>query len=90
MASDYEAKYVLIGFFAENQEAGERSDRDAFSEDIFTRYNHHIVDAAAKAGLELSTESRSIIAVLATMAPGASPKTRAGNAVKAYVEYRGV
>ena len=90
MASDYLAKYILIGFYAQEQEAGSKKDRDEFSEDIFTRFNHHIVEAAAKAGLDLSDESRSIIAVLATRAPGASPKTKAGNAVKAYVEYRGV
>ncbi len=90
MASDYLAKYILIGYYNENQEAGTKAERDEWSEDVFTRYNHHIVEAAQQAGLEVSEESRSIMAVLATMAPGASPKTRAGRAVNAYLLYRGV
>jgi hypothetical protein len=90
MPSDYLAKYVLLAFYAQNQEAGSKQDRDEFSEDIFARFDHHIVEAAEKAGLELSEESRSIMAVLASIAPGAAPKTRAGNAVKAYREYRGL
>jgi hypothetical protein len=90
MAADYLAKYMLIGFFAQNQEAGSKEERDEFRDDIFTRFDHHIVEAATQAGLELSEESRSIMAVLASMAPGGSPKARAGNAVRAYVIYRGV
>lgn len=90
MAADYLAKYVLIGFYGQNQGAGSKQARDEFRKDIFTRFNHHIVEAAGKAGLETSEESRSIMAVLATTAPGAAPKTKAGNAVKAYLEYRGL
>ena len=90
MPSDYLAKYVLIGYYNENEEAGTKQERDEFSEDIFTRFDHHIVAAAEAAGLEVSEESRSIMAVLATMAPGASPKVRAGRAVNAYLLYRGV
>ena len=89
MPSDYLAKFVLIGYFQQNQNAGSKLERDRFSEDIFARYDHHIVDAAQQAGIELSEESRSIMAVLASMAPGGSAKTRAGNAVAAYFEYRG-
>lgn len=90
MASDYLAKIVLIAYYQQNQEAGTREDRDTFSEDIFERYNHHIVEAAQLANLETSDESRSIMAVLASMAPGASARTKAGQAVKAYREYRGL
>ena len=89
MAADYLPKYILIGFYKQEQRAGSRQQRDKFRHDIFTRFNHHIVKAAEKAGLETSEESRSIMAVLATMAPGATSKTKAGNAVKAYLEYRG-
>lgn len=88
--ADYLAKYVLLAYYGQNQEAGTSEERNAFREDIFARFDHHIVDAATRAGLEVSEESRSIMAVLATLAPGASPKTRAGQAVKAYLEYRGV
>jgi hypothetical protein len=90
MASDYLAKYVLIGFYNENQDPGTAEDRAEWSEDVFTRYDHHIVKAAEEAGLEISVESRSIMAVLATMAPGAAAKTRAGQAVNAYLHYRGL
>ena len=90
MASDYLAKFILIGYYNENQDSGTKAERDEWSDDVFTRYNHHILDAAKQAGLEVSEESRSIMAVLASMAAGASPKTRAGQAVTAYLRYRGV
>lgn len=86
----YEGKFVLLGFFSQNQEAGTQQDRDRFRDDAFTRFDQHITDAAQQAGLTLSDESRSIIAMLATMAPGSAPKTKAGQAVRAYVEYRGM
>jgi hypothetical protein len=86
----YESKYVLIAYFNENQEAGTIDERDQFSQDVENRFDQHITTAAQQAGLTLSDESRSIIAMMATMAPGAAPKTRAGQAVKAYVEYRGL
>ena len=90
MTADYLAKYVLIGFYNQNQEAGSKEERDGFRDDIFERFNQHIVEAAEQAGLEVSEESRSIMAVMATMAPGASPRAKAGHAVSAYRDYRGV
>lgn len=90
MGSPYLAKIVLIGYFRENQEAGTGEERDEWAEDVFNRYDQHILQAAAQAGLELSDESRSIIAVLATMAPGTAPRTKAAAAVKTYLEYRGL
>lgn len=86
----YEAKFVLLGYFSQNQTAGTQQDREQFRDDAFNRFDHHIVAAAQQAGVALSDESRSIIAMMATMAPGTAPKTKAGQAVKAYVEYRGV
>jgi hypothetical protein len=90
MASDYMTKYVLIGFYRENQKAGSAADRQAWSDAAFNRYDAHIVAACQAAGVDPSDEARSIIAVMATMAPGTAPKTRAGQAVQAYVEYRGL
>ena len=90
MASDYLAKFVVIGFYSENQEVGTAAERQEWSDDVFERYNAHIVDACQQAGLEVSEESRSIMAVMATMAPGGTNKSRAGRAVTAYLEYRGV
>lgn len=86
----YEAKFVLLGFFSQNQKAGTLQEREQFRDDVFNRFDQHITDAAQQAGVTLSDESRSIIAMLATMAPGSAPKTKAGQAVKAYVEYRGL
>ena len=86
----YEAKFVLLGFYKQHQRAGTQQERDQFRDEAFNRFDHHIVAAAEEAGVELSDESRSIIAMLATMAPGSAPKTKAGQAVKAYVEYRGL
>ena len=86
----YEAKFVLLGFFSQNQTAGTAQQRDQFRDDAANRFDQHITDAAQQAGLTLSDESRSIIAMLATMAPGTAPKTKAGQAVRAYVEYRGL
>ena len=86
----YEAKFVLLGFFSQNQTAGTQQQRDQFGDDALNRFDQHITDAASQAGLTLSDESRSIIAMMATMAPGSAPKTKAGQAVKAYVEYRGM
>ena len=90
MASDYLSKYVLIGYFNENQEAGTAAERTDWSDDAFDRYDAHIVAAATQAGLDVTVESRSIMVVLATMSPGQAPKTRAGQAVRAYLEYRGL
>jgi hypothetical protein len=90
MPSDYQAKYILIGFYNENQSAGTSEDRAQWSEDAFTRYDRHIVEACVAAGLEPSVEARSIMAVLASMAPGTAPKTQARQAVKTYLEYRGI
>ena len=86
----YEGKFVLLGFFSENQTAGTAQQRDQFRDAAFNRFDHHITDAAQQAGLTLSDESRSIIAMMAAMAPGTAPKTKAGQAVRAYLEYRGV
>lgn len=86
----YEAKFVLLGFYSQNKSAGTLQEREQFRDNAFNRFDQHITDAAAEAGLTLSDESRSIIAMLATMATGAAPKTKAGQAVRAYIEYRGM
>ncbi|MDH4064263.1 MAG: hypothetical protein OEW19_07660 [Acidobacteriota bacterium] len=90
MASDYPSRIVLLGFFVQNQTAGTPEQRETFSNDLFTRFDGHIVTACASGGLtDPSADARAIMAVMALNAPGASPKTRAGNAVKAYLAYRG-
>ena len=48
----YESKFVLIGYFSENQEAGTVHDRDQFSQDVENRFDQHITTAAQQAGLD--------------------------------------
>lgn len=86
----YQSKFVLIGYYAENQESGSSDERERWSQDVFDKLDHHITAACEKAGFEPSEEARSMIAILATMAPGTASKTKAGQAVQAYVEYRGI
>jgi hypothetical protein len=90
MASDYPSKIVLLGFFVQNKEAGTPEEREGFSDDLFTRFDGHIVTACAAGGLPPpSAEARAIMAVMALNAPGAAAKTKAGHAVKAYLSHRG-
>jgi hypothetical protein len=90
MPSDYPSKIVLIGFFVQNKTAGTKDDRDRFSEDLFTRFNGHIVAACTAAGLpDVSDEARAIMAVMALNAPGAAAGTKAGRAVEGYLTHRG-
>ena len=86
---NYEAKFVVIGFYAQNQKAGTPGEREKWDQDVFDKFDRHITEACQQAGFSPSGEARSIMAVLANMAPGAAPKTRAGRAVSAYLEYRG-
>jgi hypothetical protein len=90
MPSDYPTKIVLIGFFVQNRRAGTPQQRQDFADDLFNRFDAHIIAACTAGGLpDPSDEARAIMAVMALNAPGAAPKTKAGNAVKAYLEYRG-
>jgi hypothetical protein len=90
MTSDYPRRIVLLGYFAETQRAGTAAERQAWSDALYARYNHHIVRAAKKAGLEdPSAEARGIMALMALFAPGASPQSKSARAVQAYLEYRG-
>jgi hypothetical protein len=90
--SDYPSKLVLVGFFVQEQEAGSTEDRDAFSQEIFDRYDHHIVAACRAAEPPLpdpSAEARALMAIMAEHAKGGTPKRRAENAVEAYLIHRG-
>jgi hypothetical protein len=90
VASDYPPKIVLIGFFFQEQNAGTADERQQFSDDIHRRFDRHIVDACTEAGLpHVSEEARAIMAVMAQNAPGSASKTKAGKAVKAYLDHRG-
>lgn len=90
MASDYPAKIILIGHYSQEQEAGTAQERAEWSDELYDRFDHHIVSACTEAGYsDPSDEARAIMAVMASMAPGTKPKDRARAAVRAYLEYRG-
>jgi hypothetical protein len=90
--TDYPSKIVLVGYFIQEQEAGTVREREEFSQEIFDRYNAHIVTACAAAEPPLvdpSAEARALMAIMAEKAKGGTGKRRAENAVEAYLIHRG-
>jgi hypothetical protein len=88
--SDYPGRTILLAFFIENQEAGTIAERTQFSNELFDAFDAHIVAACAAATppLDPTPRIRASIAVMAQHATG-SNKTKAGRAVRAYLEFRG-
>lgn len=90
MPSDYPSKLIILGYFVDKQNAGDEAKRVKWSEDLFARFDAHVVAACKAGGLnDPSDEARAIMAVMAENAPGSNPKAKAGNAVAAYLTYRG-
>jgi hypothetical protein len=89
--SDYRGRIVLVGFFVQNQEAGTAPRRQKFSDELFGKFDAHIVAALAAATppVEPSASVRGSIAVMAQNAPGSNNGVKARNAVRAYLEFRG-
>ncbi len=93
MASDYPPTIVALGYYIQNQSAGTKAERDAFSEELFDTYNQHIVDAWAQIRPPLGEPSRyarALQAVMALNSAGGSLKAQATAAVKAYQIIRGL
>lgn len=89
MASDYPSKLIILGYFIDNQDAGTGDARATWAEDLFERYDRHIVDACKGTPAEdASAEARAIMAIMALNAPGSQAAKKAQNAVAAYVAYR--
>jgi hypothetical protein len=91
VASDYPGRTVLIAYFFENQEAGTTAEREQFSDELFDRFDAHIVAECATAvpPLDPSPRIRAAMAVMAQNAPGATNRIRARRAVEAYLTFRG-
>src|SRR5262245_56089848 len=90
--SDYPSKLVLVGYFIQKQEAETVDERDEFSQELFDRYDAHILAACAAAQPPLvdpSPEARALMALMAEHAEGSTSKRRAQNAVEAYLIHRG-
>jgi hypothetical protein len=90
--SDYPSKVILVGYFIQEQEAGTTEERDEFNQELFDKFDRHIVAACAAAEPPLedpSAEARALMAVMAQHARGGTNERRAGNAVQAYLIHRG-
>lgn len=89
--TDYPGRTILLGFFFKFQKAGTAAQRSSFSQQLFDRFNAHIVSECAKTTppIEPSPRIRATIAVIAENAPGSSPLIKARRGVQAYFEFRG-
>lgn len=82
---------MLVAFFIQRQEAGTAAQREQFSQELFDKFDAHIVAAcsAATPPVELSARVRASIAVMAQNAPGGNNPAKARRAVQAYLTFRG-
>ena len=89
--SDYPGRTVLVGFFVQKKNAGTVAERAQFSQEIFDKFDAHIVTelAATTPPVEPSPRVRASIAVMAQNAPGSNNGVKARRAVQAYLEFRG-
>ena len=89
--SDYPGRTMLVGFFIQKQDAGTTAQRDQFSQELFDKFNDHIVAACGQATppVDPSPRVRASIAVMAQNAPGSNNAARARRAVQAYLTFRG-
>jgi|SoiMethySBSTD1v2_1073268.scaffolds.fasta_scaffold941144_2 hypothetical protein len=89
--SDYPGRAILVGFFIQKQEAGSVAQRDQFSQELFDKFNDHIVAACRQATppVDPSPRVRASLAVMAQNAPGGSNAAKARRAVQAYLTFRG-
>jgi hypothetical protein len=90
-AHDYPGRTTLIGLFVERQDAGTAQQRDQFSQELFDKFDAHIVAACAAATppLDPSADVRAAIAVMAQNAAGGNNGVKARRAVAAYLTFRG-
>jgi hypothetical protein len=89
-ASDYPGRTMLLGFFFEKQTAGTATQRSAFNQELFDKFDGHIVSecGAANPPIDPSARVRAAIAVMAQNAPGGNNRVKARRAVEAYVAFR--
>jgi hypothetical protein len=89
--SDYPGRTILVGFFVQKQNAGTLKQREQFSQELFDKFDAHIVAAcsAANPPVDPSARVRASIAVMAQNAPGGNNGVKARRAVEAYLTFRG-
>ena len=70
--SDYPGRTMLVAFFIENQDAGTAANRQQFSQELFDKFDAHIVAACAAATppVDPSPRGRASIAARGRNGPG--------------------
>jgi len=83
---DYNLDTVLVALvFHREVEGSSQNSVTAFANSLFNRFDAHIRQGAAGAGLTVTADQRTAIAAMALMRPGTSPKQRALDAVATYI-----
>ena len=87
---DYDLDIILIALAVHRHFNGGAEDSvAAYANDLFDRYNKHIVKAAGDAGFDFDAKARSVIAAIAAFTPGTTAKEQALDAVATYVDLLG-
>lgn len=84
---DYDLDIILIALVAHRRfDGGTETSNSAYANDLFNRYDRHIVKAAGDAAIELDARQRSIVAAIAALTPGTTARDQAMDALATYVE----
>jgi UPF0716 family protein affecting phage T7 exclusion len=87
---DYNLDIVLIALvFHREVEGGGSSSVSAFATSLFNRFDNHIRQGAASAGITLTADQRTVIAAIALMVPGTTSKERALEALATFMALLG-
>ena len=84
---DYDLDIILIALVAHRVfDGGTEEKVTDYADELFERYDDHIVKAAGNAGFDLDARKRSIVASIASMIPDATAKQAAMDAVATYIQ----
>src|SRR5688500_6353984 len=57
MASDYPSKFIILGYFVDKQEAGNDDERREETDDLFDRFDKHLVKTTKNTPVEHPSEA---------------------------------
>ena len=80
-------KIAVYSYYVTN--GGKRVKLQQYGSDLYNKFNAHILTAAQAAGRTLTPTERTIIAVMASIAPGGSPQQCAGYGVQTFFAMQG-
>lgn len=85
---DYNLEIMLVALVAHRaHDGGGEESVTRYAADVFDRFDRHILTAVSDAGVDdLTPDQRTVIAALATFAPGTTPEDCALAALTTYVE----